>query len=156
MRQTILVGLLAVSIPLSGCAYYHLEDRGTPAAAFRFNYAGGMSQYSVVQNDPCEKGARLAKLGYSDSSIKTVKVAAGKSIRIKARTPFHDPSYFNLAWCESVAELTPQPGHSYRAWHYQPKSHECVLKVEDEAEKAAPSDLVVQDTLPCPPIFVSW
>jgi hypothetical protein len=147
-------GLVAPAITLCGCAHYHVEDRNAPAATFRFNYALGLSQYSVVLEDACEKGVRLAKLGAFDSSIKNVKIASGKSVRVKARTLFRDHPRGSY-WCESVAEFTPQSGHAYRAWHY-PQNQKCVLKVEDDSVKAAPPDLLIQDSLPCPPIHVSW
>jgi hypothetical protein len=156
MRQVILAGLLAAAIPLVGCAYYQLEDRNAPIATFRFSFAGGSSQYSVVRENACEKGARLAKFGAFISAIKNVKLVAGKTVRIKARTLFQGRSGTDLNWCESVAEFTPQSDHSYHAWHYQPEAQQCVLKVEDEVDRAAPPDLVIQDNLPCPPILVSW
>lgn len=156
MRRVNFAGLLVSAISLVGCAYYQLEDRKAPIATFRFNFAGGSSQYSVVRQNACEKGERLAKFGAFTSAIKNVKVAAGKPVRIKARTLFHGRSGTELNWCESIADFTPQAGHSYHAWHYQPKDHQCVLKVEDEVNKSAPPDLAIQDTLPCPPFFVSW
>jgi len=157
MRLFVSFGLLAAAVTLAGCAYYHLEDRNTPAATFRFNYAGGPSQYSVVKDDPCEKGSRLAKLGPFDSAKKNVKIVAGKVVRIKARTPFSElrPGS-EISWCESVAGFSPQNGHSYRARHYRPQGSQCILKVEDEADNAAPPDLAIQDAIPCPPIFFSW
>ena len=157
MRLFVSFGLLAAAATLPGCAYYHLEDRSAPAATFRFNYAGGPSQYSVVRDDPCEKGVRLAKLGAFDSAKKNVKIAAGKVVRIKARTLFsglRPGSGSN--WCESVAEFSPQAGRSYRARHYQPQGSQCILKIEDETDSAAPPDLVIRDALSCPPIGFSW
>jgi hypothetical protein len=157
MRLFVSVGLLVAAVTLPGCAYYHLEDRNEPAATFRFDYAGGPSQYSVVNDDPCEKGERLAKLGTFDSAKKNVKIAAGKVVRIKARTLFRDLRPGSESnWCESVAEFSPQTGRSYRARHYQPRGSQCILKVEDEADNAAPPDLVIQDAIPCPPISFSW
>lgn len=156
MRPIVFLGLFTAGVAASGCAYYHVEDRNAPVATFRFDYALGSSQYSIVGENPCEKGARLAKFGAFDSSIKNVKVASGKPVRIKARTLFHGRSGSDPNWCESVAEFTPQPAHFYRARHYQPQDRQCVLKLEDEVDKAAPPDLVIQDNLPCPPIEVSW
>jgi hypothetical protein len=158
MRLFVLVGLLAAAVALSGCAYYRLADRNAPSAKFRFNYAGGSSQYSVVKDDPCEKGARLAKFGAFDSAKRNVMIAAGKAVRIKARTLFSTwgSSGSKLNWCESVAEFSPQNGHSYRVRHYQPEGRQCILKLEDEADNTAPPDLVIQDALTCPPIRFSW
>ncbi len=158
MRSFVSFGLLAAAVTLAGCAYYHLEDRNTPAATFRFNYAGGSPQYSVVGENPCEKGERLAKFGPFDSKKENVRIAAGKAVRIKARTLFTKwgVSDSKSNWCESLAEFSPQAGRSYRVRHYQPQGGQCVLKVEDEADGAAPPDLVIQDTLPCPPISISW
>ena len=157
MRLFVSFGVFAAAVTLTGCAHYRLEDRNTPAATFRFNYAGGPSQYSVVTDDPCEKGSRLAKLGSFDSAKKNVKIAAGEVVRIKARTPFRElrPGS-GINWCESVAEFSPQKGHFYRARHYRPQGSQCILKVEDEGDNAAPPDLVVQDAIPCPPISLSW
>jgi hypothetical protein len=155
MRRFALVGLLVVAAMSSSCATYRLGDRNTPSAKFRFDYGGGMPQYSVVNKDPCEKGARLVKFGAFDSAKKNVMIAAGKPVRIKARTIFQNYGS-PINWCESVAEFAPQNGHSYRMWHYQPAVHQCILKVEDEADKAAPPDLVIQDSLPCPPFVFSW
>lgn len=149
----LLVGLLMAATVSGGCANYRLGDRNAPVSKFRFDFAGGMSQYSVVGNNPCEKGARLAKFGAFDSSKKNVMIAAGKAVRIKARTIFDSPT---INWCESVAEFAPQNGHSYRMWHYQPVVRQCILKVEDEADKVAPPDLVTKDSLPCPPFVFSW
>lgn len=156
MRWAAFLALVIAGVTASGCASYHLEDPDAPAAAFRFDYALGLSQYSVVGEDACEKGARLAKFGPFDSSIKNVKVASGKPVRIKARTYFSNHFGSEPNWCESVAEFTPQPDRSYRMRHYQPKDRQCILKLEDEADKVAPPDLVIQDNLPCPPIVASW
>src|SRR5215510_10608893 len=122
MRPLVSFGLLAAAVTIAGCAYYRLEERNTPVATFRFNYAGGASQYSVVKDDLCEKGARLAKFGAFDSTKKNIKIAAGEVVRIKARTPFSDwRAGSKLTWCESVAEFSPQDGHFYRARHYRPQ-----------------------------------
>lgn len=156
LRSVAFLALLTAGLAASACAYYHVEDRDAPVATFRFDYAIGLSQYSIVGENACEKGARLAKFGSFDSSIKNVKVASGKPVRIKARSYFHGRIGTEPNWCESVADFTPQPGHFYRAWHYQPQDRKCVLKLEDEADKTAPPDLVIQDNLPCPPIVASW
>ncbi len=156
MRSIVFLGLLTAVLASSGCAYYRVEDRDAPVATFRFDYALGSSQYSIVGRNACEKGERLAKFGPFDSSIKNVKVASGKPVRIKARTYFHGRLSSEPNWCESVAEFTPQPDRSYRMRHYQPEDHQCVLKLEDEIDGATPPDLVIQDSLPCPPIAASW
>lgn len=156
VRSIVFLGLLTAGFAASGCANYHVEDRDAPVATFRFDYALGLSQYSIVGENACEKGARLAKFGAFDSSIKNVKVASGKAVRIKARSWFHGRLGSEPNWCESVAEFTPQPNRFYRARHYQPEDRQCVLKLEDEHDEAAPPDLVIQDNLPCPPIVASW
>ncbi len=157
MRRFASFGLIVAAVTLAGCAYYRINDHNTPVATFRFDYAGGASQYSVVNADPCEKGSRLAKFGAFDSAKKNVKITAGKAVRIKARTPFRDLRLgSDLEWCESVVEFSPQQGHSYRARHYRPQGRQCILKIEDEADNAAPPDLVIQDAIPCPPFFFSW
>jgi len=156
VRSIAVLALLTAGLAASGCAYYHVEGRDAPVATFRFDYALGLSQYSIVGENACEKGARLAKFGPFDSSIKNVKVASGKPVRIKARTYFHGRWGSEPNWCESVAEFTPLPDRSYRARHYQPEDRQCVLKLEEEINGAAPPDLVIRDNLPCPPITVSW
>jgi hypothetical protein len=156
VRSIVFLGLLAAGLASSACAYYRVEDRNGPVATFRFDYALGLSQYSIVGENACEKGARLAKFGTFDSSIKNVKVASGKPVRIKARTYFHGRLNSEPNWCESVAEFTPQSDRTYRMRHYQPEDRQCVLKLEDENDGATPPDLVIQDSLPCPPITASW
>lgn len=156
VRPVTFLALVAAGLAANGCAYYRVEDRDAPVATFRFDYALGLSQYSVVGKDACEKGERLAKFGPFDSSIKNVKVASGKPMRIKARTYFSGRLRSEPNWCESVAEFTPQPDRSYRMRHYQSEDRQCVLKLEDEIDGATPPDLVIRDSLPCPPITVSW